>query len=335
MSECVDAERRESFSQTSPHGIMGTAFRDGRMISRADAEPFQDKQYKVWVATDFHPERALGFKVTANVRVVFASIEAWVAVPLTAYADVGIKLELRVTRRSTGDLIGMDQVVIASRNTPAFRVGTDVVPGNHVLTCTGELGEEEGGVKAEVILYVWATAAGIAGAAAQVDVNVDAITLERCCVRPLEAPTGMVPLFSWWSHHRGDNFLTSQAAWAGCDGSVRFPHPDRYIFVQFAGFAFDPAAAAPPHTVPLFHWWNPDRQDNFVTSDPRWGVSAQIKMAIIDSVLKASFTIRDGRNHQVLHLCSVGGIPIYKTTLQPLIQYGRCPLTTLCGMESI
>jgi hypothetical protein len=265
--DCIDQVTRNTFTQTSEASFMGSAFRDGRMSSRAVAGFAEDRQYRVWVATDFHPEPALGFRVSATVRVVRGATEAWAA-PLGGFASTGIKLELKVTRRVTGEVIGSDEITLDSRSTPGFHTSRSLVSSHHELACNGELGDVTGGFKVTVTLHTWATAGAVAGASAEAEVDVTAVNLERCCVRPLEAPQGMIPLYSWWSQHRGDNFCTSQAAWAGCHGSIRILD---YRFVRFEGFAFDPEQPRPEHTIPLYSWYNDFRGDNFITSDPRWG----------------------------------------------------------------
>jgi hypothetical protein len=270
---CIDSVTRNLFTPSEPTS-RGSAFRDGRMISRVVSGLFEQHEDRQSVHTEFFPEHALGFRVTATVRVTRASTEAWVAVPIGGYAETGIKLELNVTRRSTGEVLGSDMKVLDSRNTTGFVTtgGGDLAGTVHELTCNGELGDLTSGVKVTVALHNWTHTFLPSGATAEAEVNVRSVNFERCCVRPLEAPPGMIPLHSWWSQDRGDNFCTSQAAWAGCTNSMRFPaHRFVYRFVRFEGFAFDPDQPQPEHTVPLHSWYNDFRGDNFLTSDPRWG----------------------------------------------------------------
>jgi hypothetical protein len=78
---------------------------------------------------------------------------------------------------------------------------------------------------------------------------------------------GMLPLVSWWSPDRKDNFATTDATWAGCNGDVKSPD---YAFVRTEGFIFSPYEEQPEGTVPIYTWWDPDRGDNHLTSHPGW-----------------------------------------------------------------
>lgn len=91
------------------------------------------------------------------------------------------------------------------------------------------------------------------------------------------------PLFNWYSADRKDNKLSSDPRWVsdprGCpvDTTGQYLDPNRhqngYRMYRHEGFVFDPKATQPPGTVPLWSWFNPVRNDNFTTSDPRWGVA--------------------------------------------------------------
>ncbi|MFY1650997.1 hypothetical protein ACN27J_08875 [Solwaraspora sp. WMMB762] len=81
----------------------------------------------------------------------------------------------------------------------------------------------------------------------------------------------LVPLVTFFSPARGDYFTTSQSAWtckyfrlAGCA-----PDP-LYHSVGIQGHVFNPDNPRPAGTTPLYHWWSPDRADNFLTTDPNW-----------------------------------------------------------------
>ncbi|MDG4771848.1 hypothetical protein [Solwaraspora sp. WMMD792] len=81
----------------------------------------------------------------------------------------------------------------------------------------------------------------------------------------------LVPLVTFYSPARGDHFTTSQSAWtckyfrlAGCA-----PDP-LYHSVGIQGHVFNPDNPRPAGTTPLYHWWSPDRADNFLTTDPNW-----------------------------------------------------------------
>jgi M6 family metalloprotease-like protein len=85
------------------------------------------------------------------------------------------------------------------------------------------------------------------------------------------APSDSVPLYSWWSPSRADNFLTSDPAWAGRPGDVRSPD---YQFVRVEGYLASRPLAG---TVTLGSWWctgwwlfGGSQNDNYATSDPSW-----------------------------------------------------------------
>jgi len=92
----------------------------------------------------------------------------------------------------------------------------------------------------------------------------------------LPQPAGTVPLYSWWSPSREDNFTTSDPRWAGGPGSSKTPD---YGFHRLEGCVYDPARPQPASTVALYSWWNPERGDNFTTSDPRWAGTPGAKQA--------------------------------------------------------
>ncbi len=75
-----------------------------------------------------------------------------------------------------------------------------------------------------------------------------------------------VPLCSWYSPSRGDNFTTSNSAWCGAKGKRA---PD-YRRVGTVGRVFDPARPQPVGTVALRSWYSPSRGDNHLTTDPQW-----------------------------------------------------------------
>jgi hypothetical protein len=77
-------------------------------------------------------------------------------------------------------------------------------------------------------------------------------------------PPGKVGLWSWWSDSRGDNFMTSNPGWTGRRGETR---SWGYRFVRFEGLI---DAGPGGGKVALHGWWNPEREDNFLTSDPGW-----------------------------------------------------------------
>ena len=80
-------------------------------------------------------------------------------------------------------------------------------------------------------------------------------------------PAGTVPVYSWYSPSRGDNFMTSNPAWRGARGDTRSPD---YRFVRLEGYVYDPYAPPPQGAVPLHSWYDPDRGDNFLTTNRGW-----------------------------------------------------------------
>ncbi|NOX84028.1 MAG: hypothetical protein GXP06_13800 [Alphaproteobacteria bacterium] len=78
----------------------------------------------------------------------------------------------------------------------------------------------------------------------------------------------LIPLYHWYSPSRGDNFTTADPAWAGQPGDTQSPD---YRFVGVLGYILAPTrGSAPPDTVPLYSWYNPQRGDNFLSSNPTW-----------------------------------------------------------------
>lgn len=90
--------------------------------------------------------------------------------------------------------------------------------------------------------------------------------IEEVCYT-ISAPSRQtVPLYAWYHPGRGDNFATTDQRWAGRDGDEQ----DGYRFVRVEGRVFAPSGSQPAGTVPLFSWYHPEREDNLLTSDPRW-----------------------------------------------------------------
>ena len=79
-------------------------------------------------------------------------------------------------------------------------------------------------------------------------------------------PAGTVPVYSWWNPDRGDNFATTDPNWSGNIGDTQ----SGYTLYRIEGYIFDPNQPQPAGTVPVYSWWNPDRGDNFATTDPNW-----------------------------------------------------------------
>ena len=76
-------------------------------------------------------------------------------------------------------------------------------------------------------------------------------------------PPSTVPLYTWYSHSRGDHFATTDPRWAGALGDERAPD---YALIRHEGAVFAPDRPAPAGTVPLFSWYSPSRGDNFVST---------------------------------------------------------------------
>ena len=76
-----------------------------------------------------------------------------------------------------------------------------------------------------------------------------------------------IPLYSWYSPFRGDNFITTDPRWAGQGGDKRAPD---YGFVRLEGYVYPPEHSYSFGMVPLYSWYSRSRGDNFMTSDPAW-----------------------------------------------------------------
>ena len=74
------------------------------------------------------------------------------------------------------------------------------------------------------------------------------------------------PIYHWYSPSRGDNFVTSHLDWAGCVGDQQ----SGYRLSRVLGQVYTPNAPQPSGTHALYQWWNPERGDNFITTDSRW-----------------------------------------------------------------
>lgn len=83
-------------------------------------------------------------------------------------------------------------------------------------------------------------------------------------------PAGTVPVYSWYSPVRGDNFMTSDPRWRGERGDRKSPD---YTFVRMEGYVYDPNRPQPQGTVALYSWYNPDRGDNFITTDRHYAAT--------------------------------------------------------------
>jgi len=79
-------------------------------------------------------------------------------------------------------------------------------------------------------------------------------------------PPGTVPLYSWYSPGRGDNFITSDDRYRPNSNIDRYRSPD-YRFVRIEGYIY-----IKPHKglLPLQSHWSPGRGDNFATTQKSW-----------------------------------------------------------------
>ena len=256
-------------SQPGSRGIDGSrARRDGRLFSAAEAHYSEPRVvYEARGTTRFFVEPALGVRVTATIDVQDG--ESYVLVPpFTASGRARATLLLTVRNHLTGTVICSASKTLLDTNPDVFDITVRDFPALErvELSCFGDFGTVATWLDCEIVLRTGAWSVIHAAVSAEVDmVN---IRVERCCVRPLEPPEGMIPLFRWYSRSREDNFTTSQSAWAGCHGSRKSPD---FTFSRCEGFIFDPGRPQPDGTLPLFSWWNPAREDNMITSDPRWG----------------------------------------------------------------
>ncbi|MDC0675901.1 hypothetical protein [Nannocystis radixulma] len=93
------------------------------------------------------------------------------------------------------------------------------------------------------------------------------------------AAEAKLPLVTFFSASRGDHFTTSDPLWTctyfkNCPGGPSTPPPTAgYVAVGMQGHVWNPANAQPAGTVTLYHWWNPTRGDNFLTTDTAWAGS--------------------------------------------------------------
>jgi M6 family metalloprotease-like protein len=79
-------------------------------------------------------------------------------------------------------------------------------------------------------------------------------------------PLDTVPLYSWYSPGRGDNFITSDGQYRPRSDTDRSRSPD-YGFVRLEGYLYDRPLAG---TVPLQSHWSAERGDNFATTHYSW-----------------------------------------------------------------
>lgn len=97
---------------------------------------------------------------------------------------------------------------------------------------------------------------------------------QRASVPQAEGPStvDLLPLHSWWSPGRQDNYATTDNRWSGSRGDRRSPD---YGYHRFEGYLYKMRGApAQGRKLPVYSWYSPSRGDNLLTSDPGWSQSA-------------------------------------------------------------
>jgi hypothetical protein len=94
----------------------------------------------------------------------------------------------------------------------------------------------------------------------------DDVTVLR---QDLTPDPGLTPLVTFFSTSRGDYFTTSNPVWT-CQLFGSCARDPSYQAVGVAGYVHRADRPQPAGTAPLYHWWSPSREDNFLTSDPGW-----------------------------------------------------------------
>jgi len=82
----------------------------------------------------------------------------------------------------------------------------------------------------------------------------------------------LLELNTWYSASRGDHITTTDPAYARSQGPSKSPD---YKWIRSDGWVFSPDEAQPADTVALWNFWNPERGDNFLTTDPSWTGTTQ------------------------------------------------------------
>ena len=92
--------------------------------------------------------------------------------------------------------------------------------------------------------------------------------LEGYVISPqIGQPEGTVPLHSWWSSSREDNFATANP---GYTSPLQERISPDYAEYRLEGYLFSPRLPQPEHTVPVHSWYSSSRNDNFITTDPNF-----------------------------------------------------------------
>jgi hypothetical protein len=78
----------------------------------------------------------------------------------------------------------------------------------------------------------------------------------------------LVPLHSWWSRSRGDNWATTNQMYTS--PLIDDLSPD-YRHYRLEGYIISPdVSPVPDRVLPLHSWWSPGLKDNFATTWPGW-----------------------------------------------------------------
>ena len=64
---------------------------------------------------------------------------------------------------------------------------------------------------------------------------------------------------------------TNQIQWRG-EHIANGPTRDGYRLYRLEGYIYDPRRPQPAGSRPLYSWWNPDRRDNFSTTQHGWTI---------------------------------------------------------------
>ena len=87
---------------------------------------------------------------------------------------------------------------------------------------------------------------------------------EGVIFHPDSPPTGTIPLFSWYSGPRGDNWATTLHANRGNRGEGLSPN---YGPPKLLGYIYPPDYhPIRENMVPLYRWYSPGREDNWTTT---------------------------------------------------------------------
>ena len=194
--------------------------------------------------------------------------------PLGGGQSGSIRAFLEVKNVSSNRTVCSNQQVVGGggkgdRSTPGASLITTLSRrDSFLLDCRGGFDSVNGGqvevnLRLETYSLIIPVPIPLGDARALLSATVEAPQINRLCTDALDAPVGMVPVFSWYSPNNQDNRISSEPVWAGCNGSTRSPD---YRFVRKEGYVFDPSLPQPPGTIPLFRWFSLPQLDNWSTT---------------------------------------------------------------------